>query len=32
MKDSQKKKTPWIKPAIKTVTIFFECACYAGAV
>ena len=30
MKTSDKKR--WIKPVIKTVPIFFECTCYAGAV
>jgi hypothetical protein len=29
MKSSRKK---WIKPAVKKVSIFFECTCYAGAV
>jgi len=26
------EKKQWIKPSIKTVRIFFECTCYAGAV
>jgi len=30
MKNSDKKT--WTKPSIKTVLIFFECTCYAGAV
>jgi hypothetical protein len=25
-------KKRWIKPTLKTVPIFFECTCYAGAV
>ena len=25
-------KKKWIKPTLKTVPIFFECTCYAGAV
>ena len=25
-------KKRWIKPMLKTVPIFFECTCYAGAV
>jgi hypothetical protein len=29
MKSTKKK---WIKPAVKTVPIFFECTCYAGAI
>jgi len=27
-----KSKAPWVKPAIKTTIIFFECTCYAGSV
>jgi len=30
MKTAEKKT--WTKPSIKTVLIFFECTCYAGAV
>ena len=30
MKNTEKKT--WTKPSIKTVLIFFECTCYAGAV
>jgi len=26
------EKKQWTKPSIKTVRIFFECTCYAGAV
>jgi hypothetical protein len=25
-------KKQWIKPALKSLPIFFECTCYAGAV
>jgi len=25
-------KKRWIKPMLKTVPIFFECTCYAGAI
>jgi hypothetical protein len=28
----RRTKKRWIKPTLKTVPIFFECTCYAGAV
>ncbi len=28
----KRNKKRWIKPTLKTVPIFFECTCYAGAV
>jgi hypothetical protein len=28
----RRTKKRWIKPMLKTVPIFFECTCYAGAV
>jgi hypothetical protein len=28
----RRNKKRWIKPRLKTVPIFFECTCYAGAV
>ncbi len=28
----ENEKKAWIKPTLKTVPIFFECTCYAGAV
>jgi hypothetical protein len=27
----RQNKKRWIKPTLKTVPIFFECTCYAGA-
>jgi hypothetical protein len=28
----RRTKKRWIKPMLKTVPIFFECTCYAGAI
>ena len=28
----RRTKKRWVKPMLKTVPIFFECTCYAGAV
>jgi hypothetical protein len=28
----RRMKKRWIKPTLKTVPIFFECTCYAGAI
>jgi hypothetical protein len=28
----RRTKKQWVKPMMKTVPIFFECTCYAGAV
>jgi hypothetical protein len=32
MRFMRRHKKLWIKPTLKTVPIFFECTCYAGAV
>jgi hypothetical protein len=28
----KRTKKQWVKPMLKTVPIFFECTCYAGAI